>query len=176
MEDETPKYRIKVNQRVVTKFFTNPVSVATPQDIAEVNKVISVVMNHYYAKYSYLFRELRAAVWVVLLERHKNYDPQWSAYNYCYRIARNECGNFVAKYFTRESLPDEFPDVRSTELEVSMDEVGSLLPYLTGEVSFTRMRVPSGLVFPLLKFVEEGLRVDVDYSELVRVLITINYE
>lgn len=179
MESKEVEYRIKVNKEYIDSFFAKPASEATNKEIAEVNKVITIVMNRYYGKYYRMFKELRSWAMLAIIERHKNYDPQWSAYNYVYRISRNEIGNKISKFIKEEYL-DVLPEYGSySSSGHDFDSIEQLIPYLSGEKSFGVLDVPKDMIFPLLVFVEESLHrstKDLTYLSVANILIQVNYE
>lgn len=175
------RYRIKVNQPLITSFFSKPKEQATVEEINEINKVITIVLNHYFGKYYRMFKELRAWAMLAIVERHQNYDSNWSAYNYVYRISRNEIGNKISKYFKdKEEFVDEIPEQgKYSTISQPLESVNELIPYLSGEQYFQVLDVPKELIFPLLVLIEETLNKstkDDVYFTVANLLIQINYE
>lgn len=177
---ETSRYRIQVNKSLIDSFFAKPYSEATQKEIVEVNKVITIVLNHYYSKYYMMFRDLRSWVWSALCEKHKNYNPAFSSYNYVYKIARNEIGNKISKYFNseKEMFTDQLPEVKGST-SAALEGVESILPYLSGDVRFTTVEVPKDAIQPLLALSVERLynlrSKDQVNEEVIKLLIELNY-
>lgn len=181
-EQKFNRYRIKVDEDLIDSFFAHPVKEATEAELAEVNKVITIVLKLYYSKYYQWYDDLRAWVLTAIFERHKNYDPQWRSFNYVYRIARNEAGNKIQR-FNKEAqefvdyLPE--PNERTTFETDLLGEVRPILPYLSGQVSFTIVDVPKRCIFPLYRLVleqqKEAARNDFK-TKIIETLISTNYE
>lgn len=173
------RYRINVNESLLDSFYAKPKDQATNKELNEVNKVITIVLNHYYAKYYRIFKELRAWAMLAILERHQNYDPAWRSYNFIYRISRNEIGNKISKYM-KEEYVDEIPEYGEYKLETRpLESVEELLPYLSGDRSFKVIEVDTEMIVPLLAFVEETLNPssqDITYMSIANLLAQLNYE
>lgn len=176
------RYRIRVNKKLLDSFYAKPKELATPEEINEVNKVITIVLHHYFSKYYRMYKELRSWAMLAILEKHQNYDPSWSSYNFVYRISRNEIGNKLSKYFksSKEEYYDTIPEQgKYTVISQPLESVSELTPYLSGEKGFEVLDVPKNLIFPLLVLVEETLNKsskDDIYYAVANLLIQINYE
>ena len=174
---EYNRYRIKVNKQLIDSFYSKPKDQATQKEIAEIYKVIQIVLNHYYSKYYCKFKELRSWAMLAILERHQNYNPVWSSYNFVYRIARNEIGNKLSKY-GKEEFMEELPEDSKQALPESMSSVEELLPYLSGDKFFKVLEVPKGLIVPLMTFVMESttsMSMDAIYKDIANTLVDLNY-
>lgn len=170
-------YRIKVNKQLIDSFYSKPKDQATQKEIAEIYKVIQIVLNHYYSKYYCKFKELRSWAMLAILERHQNYNPVWSSYNFVYRIARNEIGNKLSKY-GKEEFMEELPEDSKQALPESMSSVEELLPYLSGDKFFKVLEVPKGLIVPLMTFIMESttsMSMDDIYKDIANTLVDLNY-
>lgn len=174
---EYNRYRIKVNKQLIDSFYSKPKDQATQKEIAEIYKVIQIVLNHYYSKYYCKFKELRSWAMLAILERHQNYNPGWSSYNFVYRIARNEIGNKLSKY-GKEEFMEELPEDSKQALPESMSSVEELLPYLSGDKFFKVLEVPKGLIVPLMTFIMESttsMSMDDIYKDIANTLVDLNY-
>lgn len=174
---EYNRYRIKVNKQLIDSFYAKPKDQATQKEIAEIYKVIQIVLNHYYSKYYCKFKELRSWAMLAILERHQNYNPVWSSYNFVYRIARNEIGNKLSKY-GKEEFMEELPEDSKQALPESMSSVEELLPYLSGDKFFKVLEVPKGLIVPLMTFILESttsMSMDDIYKDIANTLVDLNY-
>lgn len=174
---EYNRYRIKVNKQLIDSFYSKPKDQATQKEIAEIYKVIQIVLNHYYSKYYCKFKELRSWAMLAILERHQNYNPVWSSYNFVYRIARNEIGNKLSKY-GKEEFMEELPEDSKQTLPESMSSVEELLPYLSGDKFFKVLEVPKGLIVPLMTFIMESttsMSMDDIYKDIANTLVDLNY-
>lgn len=176
------RYTVKVDEDLIDAFFARPVKEATPEMIAEVNKVITIVLKLYYGKYYEWYDDLRAWVLAAIFERHKNYDPQWRSFNYVYRIARNEAGNKISRYIKEcqeftDCLPE--PSGRTTFETDLLGEIKPILPYISGQVEFTIVDVPKSCMLPLLKMAlaqeKESAREEYK-NKFIESLIHANYE
>ena len=174
---EYNRYRIKVNKQLIDSFYSKPKDQATQKEIAEIYKVIQIVLNHYYSKYYCKFKELRSWAMLAILERHQNYNPVWSSYNFVYRIARNEIGNKLSKY-GKEEFMEELPEDSKQALPESMSSDEELLPYLSGDKFFKVLEVPKGLIVPLMTFIMESttsMSMDDIYKDIANTLVDLNY-
>lgn len=168
---------VNISEDVLKSFFAHPVPLITPQEVAEVKKVVGIVLNTHFSKWYQYYEDLFSWVMSALLEKHDIYNPEYRAYTFIYTIARNEAGNKIAKYL-RETLLEEYPEIGTVAHDVKTDGVKPLLPYLSGEQKFGIVAVPQYLVLPLLQFAEHGKnpRKESVLEEVARKLIQLNYE
>lgn len=149
------EYRIKVNNSLVDSFFSHPIPLITQAEIREVRKVVLVVFNKYFHKYAYMKRELISTTMAAILERHRNFDPRFRAYNYVYTIARNEIGNRIKKV-TKETFTDDLAKDydRADNNDYGVAEIGEMGPKLAGLFDGYTCDIPKDELQPVLLFIE----------------------
>lgn len=153
------EHRIKVDHATLLEFFQTPTDKITEHQKNEVDKVLNIVLIKHFSKHKNIFLDLRSFAWVAILERHKKQEfagGKGSAYNYIYTTFRNEVGNKQIKFF-RETPMEDINSFRSGMYDTTEDdlpeEIKRYTKFLTGEESYTFIRIPRKDVLPLLIFV-----------------------
>lgn len=150
------EYKIKVDKEVLRQFFV--AEQFTDHHKAEVEKVLNIVLIKHYSKHFNLFDDLRQFAWTAILERRhrKDYDPTRCPYNYIYTTFRNEVGNNIIKLL-KESSVEDIINLKESVHNAAVDELPSEIvkytKHLTGEESYTYLRIPKKDVLPLVLFV-----------------------
>lgn len=151
------KYKYVINQEVLTDFCLSDGEV-TSEQLAEIEKVLTVVFIKHFSNYIGNEDLKQWALLYVLANRHK-YDPSFSAYNFIYTGIRNEIGNKIKKY-SKEVFTEDYAafdnrcyDVDPEELP---EEVRKYASYLLGQKLFVKKRIPVGDVLPLMMFLKQA--------------------
>lgn len=148
---------IVVNKEVLLSFYSHPVSSATEEEIAEVVKVINLVLSIHFGKYYSYFDDLRSQALMTIMERHDRYDSAYPPLGFCYTMARNEAGNLLRKLIKEDGLETVGFSRGGRVKEVVPTELSDLLLYMSGDKPFVRLVVPTELAGALLIFCERGV-------------------
>lgn len=159
---------MKIDKELVFEFLLLDSEEISQEHIAEVKKVIDIVLNKYYSNRYSEFPELTAQIFTKIFENRVNYSPRFDAYNYVFTIARNEGGNLL-KRLDKEILTDDFFSVaeRSTipieddRAEFESEVLKKYAPYLTGEKEWNFLRIRQDEVAEILFFLHHGKKRDV---------------
>ncbi len=153
MENE---YKFKIDKEILKDFFTSEGD-PTPEHLKEIKKVFNVVMIKHHSSQLKMSDELVGYAILALLERRKQYDPSYSAYNYIYSIFRNEVGNKLHKLQNpKEFYMEDLLSFKERMVDTGKDElpqeVQRYTEYLTGQKNYTFIRIPKKDVLDLLIF------------------------
>lgn len=151
------KYKYVIDKDLLTQFCLGDADV-TAEQLAEIEKVLTVVFIKHYSNYIGNEDLKQWALLYVLQNRYK-YDPSFSAYNFIYTGIRDEIGNKIKKY-NKEVFTDDYAtfDNRSYDVdpEELPEEVRKFAPYLLGQKLFTKVRIPVNDVLPLMLFLKSA--------------------
>lgn len=147
-----------VNKALLASFYSHSISEVTDEELAEVIKVVNVVLKVHFSSYFSYWEDLRSQALLTIFERHDRYESGYPALGFCYTIARNEVGNLLRRLI-RENLCDLGGSSMVNSHKVSEavpTELGDYLYFLSGEAPCGRMVIPSGVAGALLVFCERG--------------------
>lgn len=150
---------VTIKKSLLQGFYSKPVSDCTDAELAEVLKVINVVLKVHFNAYISYWEDCRSQALLSIMERHDRYESAYPALNFCYAIARNEVGNLLRRLI-REDKCDFDGTYMGSDIKVSEavpTELSDYLCFLSGEESCGRMVIPSMVSGSLLVFCERGL-------------------
>lgn len=162
--------RVVVDKRLLLSFYMHPTDETTEAELAEINKVISIVLNTHFGKYYRMFDDLRSQALATIIERHDRFDSKMAAYPYLYTMIRNEAGNLIRRLLREDDL-EVLPPSHGRVAEIIPSVLDELLPFLSGDSPFTRIEIPHGLVGPFLVFCQRGLNKKQSESEAMESVI-----
>lgn len=153
---------IRVDTRLLRGFYSNPSEEPTELELAEVIKVINLVMSVHFEKYWQYFEDARSQALLTMLERRDRYDSAYPPLGFCYTMARNEVGNFIRRVCRESSIEDvSMVSCSGNSVKPVVPTVlQELLEYMSGDRLFDRIEVPQHLAGPLLVFCERGMSKD----------------
>lgn len=114
--------------------------------VRELNKVVDVIFNKHFSKYYTMREDLKSDAILALYNKRWFYDPTKDAYNFIYRIVRNEMTNKLSK-LKRISLVDDYSpyDVRFND-DADVNEIPQNVlkwtDYMLGDVDFNCVNIP----------------------------------
>lgn len=172
-----------VDKEVLYEFLVSPIPEVNNSHLAELNKLISIVVNKHFKGYQFKCTPTSIVMSDLLIKKH-GYDPNRDAYNYLYTMIRNLIGNFLRKdnYLDNRSVDfdtkrsDTSYDVDDIERketgdftddlkqDLTLEEVESFqqlkpyMEYLTCSVPYTIKRVSRGDAMALLLYMEKNLK------------------
>lgn len=148
-----------VNKAQLREFFVRGDGVYDDAALAEVLKVINVVLKVHFNAYYYYWDDLRSQALLEIILRRDRYDQSYEALGFCYTIARNEVGNLLRR-LVREDRCDLSSSAMVNKQVVSESvptELDDYFCFLSGEVCCGRMEVPAKISEGLLVFCERGV-------------------
>lgn len=149
------KKQIVVNKELLTEFLLTEYDLIGNIHMEEVYKVINICLNKYANAYYSDWRELRAEVFSIILDRRGTFNPGLDAYNYIYTQSRNEIGNCLYRWKKINFIP-EYPRSAEKGYDQGIEEADipepckKYLPYLVGQENFTLKRIARKDVVDLL--------------------------
>lgn len=148
-----------VNKAQLRVFFMEEDGVYDDAALAEVLKVINVVLKVHFNAYYHYWEDLRSQALLEVMLRRDRYDASYEALGFCYTIVRNEVGNLLRR-LVREDKCDLGSSAMVNKRSVSEavpSELSDYFCFLSGEQSCGRMVVPADVCESLLVFCERGV-------------------
>lgn len=147
-EGKQKVYSIKVDKELLFEFLMCEDDEVNDTHLAEVKKVMIIVMYKYYSGKVHLKEDLMSEALSIVMSRRKGFDPDKDAYNYLFTQIRNEIGNNIYRWAKETHAEDNLSAKEEGGYDLELLENTDVPPgviryqrYLTGEEDFTVKRI-----------------------------------